>query len=210
MRGFGILKNAYPFRVVADDEDHGDDYAMYAKVVTPEATPDLSDPGTLGCLLALVRKAWGPLFTVHTIPPSWDEPWGCYVRHSGQGMDLKGIKSSNWKGWLGATEAEALIVALEAVPKPAATAPDAPVEPLVDPHDWQCVKCGARGVLPIPGECPGCAAPLHKGILVGTVDPAIFFCFHTGFQVVDGVCSGCHQSADTPYRRERDPPIPTG
>lgn len=40
-------------RVVADDEGDG------TLCPGPDATPDLSDPATVGCLAALAREAWG-------------------------------------------------------------------------------------------------------------------------------------------------------
>ena len=65
--------------------------------------PDLSDPATLGCLLALVREAWGNP-TLHVVCAGgsvelgvWHARWGTSSRR-------------------GATEAEALVRALEAAP----------------------------------------------------------------------------------------------
>jgi hypothetical protein len=62
--------------------------------------PDLSDPATLGCLLALVRKALGDPF-VYLAPAD-----GWFV---GRGA-RDGVIAE------GATEAEALVVALEGAP----------------------------------------------------------------------------------------------
>lgn len=61
--------------------------------------PDLSDPATLGCLLALVREAWG-------------EPDLVVERYAGRrwGIDDGG----DWV--IADTEAEALVAALEAAP----------------------------------------------------------------------------------------------
>ena len=75
------------------------------------ALPDLDDPATLGCLLALVRLAWG-------------DPAIC-VQHRGglsKSVDAWMIKTeTNPTGygsghWTGRTEAEALVAALEAAP----------------------------------------------------------------------------------------------
>ena len=69
-----------------------------------DALPDLTDPATLGCFLALVRKAWcQPLMTVRWSVRGWSvvntdgRPW-C------------------WRIGRGSSEAEALVVALEAAP----------------------------------------------------------------------------------------------
>lgn len=60
--------------------------------------PDLSDPATLGCLLALVREVH---FTACVVPPTSDDrPWR--------------VSALNLRGVQGATEAEALVAALEA------------------------------------------------------------------------------------------------
>jgi hypothetical protein len=68
-----------------------------------KAYPDLEDPATLGCLLSLVRKAWGPV--VFVFPDT-----GWYVQRAklpngGGGISL-GICANS--------EAEALVMALEA------------------------------------------------------------------------------------------------
>jgi len=82
-------------------------------VVDDSWTPDLSDPATLGCLLALVREAWGAPRAL--------------VRLSADGVRFHifdvdrvgGINEGNWRGWLSEdypSEAAALIAALEAAP----------------------------------------------------------------------------------------------
>ena len=65
-------------------------------------TPDLTDPATLGCLLALVREAWGDPH-VYAAPDGEDDLWVCHVRIS---ASCSGIEA--------ASEAEALVAALEA------------------------------------------------------------------------------------------------
>jgi len=87
---------------------------------------DLTDPATLGCLLALVRAVYGD--------PS------LYVRLSDTTRRSDGVRAwevlgwldpsrspdglgGSWRGWGYATEAEALVAALEAAPCP----PAAPV-----------------------------------------------------------------------------------
>ena len=63
--------------------------------------PDFSDPAAVGCLLALVRSAWGDPLMYVAPGPGW------YV---GRGRVDVGIAAE------GATEAEALVAALEAAP----------------------------------------------------------------------------------------------
>lgn len=91
-------------RTVRDD-GHGFHIGctVAASKVKPEWLPDLTDPATLGCLLALVREAW-------------DMPTGLTVTYS---SDL-GLWRVSWSGathggWCGQgkIEAEALINALE-------------------------------------------------------------------------------------------------
>lgn len=71
------------------------------------ALPDLTDPATLGCLLALVREAWGSpmLNTVQERGLGW------IVADS-----LCCSMVANRKHFRGIEEAEALIAALEAAP----------------------------------------------------------------------------------------------
>lgn len=85
----------------------------------PEAVPDVSDPATVGCLLALAREAYGD--------PS------LYARMSDTTRASDGIRAwevlgwldasrspdgraGAWRGWGYASEAEALVAALEAAP----------------------------------------------------------------------------------------------
>ena len=64
------------------------------------ALPDLTDPATVGCLLALVREAWGDS-AAHAVP---DGDWHIYG-------DMPETEYA-----IGDTEAEVLVAALEAAP----------------------------------------------------------------------------------------------
>jgi hypothetical protein len=63
--------------------------------------PDMRDPATLGCLLALVREAGGN----QRISPAWD-----YYNNEGWEVIFRGGR------FLADTEAETLVAALEATP----------------------------------------------------------------------------------------------
>jgi hypothetical protein len=65
--------------------------------------PDLSDPATLGCLLALVREAWGDPYIVTVVGVGWS--W--VERPRCRSVAARPFYS---------TEAEALVAALEAAP----------------------------------------------------------------------------------------------
>lgn len=72
--------------------------------------PDLSDPATMGCLLALVRKAWGEFgmetFVRQLVGGTARSPcWVAQMRNR-----------FGWNCYEGTTEAEALVAALEAAP----------------------------------------------------------------------------------------------
>ena len=62
--------------------------------------PDLTDPATLGCLLALVREAWGQDTWVQH-----ENEWTCFV-----------VLDDQLDHYCGTSEAEALVAALEAAP----------------------------------------------------------------------------------------------
>ena len=70
-----------------------------------DLTPDLTDPATLGCLLALVREAWKS--PVAQASPSLPDGhlWTCYINDEAEDRFFR----EN-------TEAEALVAALEAAP----------------------------------------------------------------------------------------------
>lgn len=68
-----------------------------------ELLPDLADPATLGCLLALVREAWG-------------DPYLCAVGDPDTGWRIDAVTAQvqDLHGY--ASEAEALVFALEGAP----------------------------------------------------------------------------------------------
>jgi hypothetical protein len=87
--------------------------------------PDLSDPATLGCLLALVREAWGcddwRRLTIEPAGAGW-----CIAVRNGRHRPPSRARPLPGRAWevcmgarglaLCATEAEALVAALEAAP----------------------------------------------------------------------------------------------
>ena len=80
------------------------DRVTQANLVFSDALPDLTDPATVGCLLALVREAWGaPCLYVGLLPARWGV-W------TSQNLPLHECVGK------GLTEAEALVAALEAAP----------------------------------------------------------------------------------------------
>ena len=82
----------------------------YISQCVPGSLPDLTDPATLGCLLALVREAWGPEATVSVNISSFWAVGGARIqkgKSAGHTINL-GI----WK----LTEREAHVAALEVAP----------------------------------------------------------------------------------------------
>jgi hypothetical protein len=72
-----------------------------------DTAPDLTDPATLGCLLALVREAWGdPTVRTSYVTGTYPHRW-VVLRHGLLGWKTKAH---------GDTESEALVAALEAAP----------------------------------------------------------------------------------------------
>jgi len=71
-----------------------------------DSLPDLTDPATMGCLLALVREAWGD-DEAYAIP--WNDEDGGWTLCVGE--EDRSVNVSE-----GDTEAEALVFALEDAP----------------------------------------------------------------------------------------------
>ena len=76
--------------------------AQHAETIHADRTPDLTDPATLGCLLALVREAWG-------------DPSAYTMAYCGR-WTLCSDRDEEIDPGDGATEAAALVAALEAAP----------------------------------------------------------------------------------------------
>lgn len=101
------------------EDDHGrlDDFQPEYMRCPPNALPDLRDPATFGCLLKLVRDVWGdPHLYVRLSDTrragdgvqAWEVLGWADAAHSPTG------RPASWRGWGYATEAEALVAALEA------------------------------------------------------------------------------------------------
>tara|TARA_R110002126_G_scaffold3221_9_gene18069 strand:+ start:54 stop:413 length:360 start_codon:yes stop_codon:yes gene_type:complete len=89
-------------QVVAPKQDGGTGCVVrYEGIAIPGAYPDLSDPATMGCLLSLVREAWGcpTAYLVHS-----DGLW-ILMRRDPMALALCRPQM---------TETEALVAALEA------------------------------------------------------------------------------------------------
>lgn len=92
---------------VAHIDSHGSVHVntwLTSDYLTDPSLPDLTDPATVGCLLALVREAWG--YDVHAEVnafPGEDKFWRAWI-------DTEDNERT------GATEAEALVAALESAP----------------------------------------------------------------------------------------------
>ena len=73
--------------------------------------PDLRDPATLGCVLALVRQAWEPHRGVDPVCSTmqWSGMWGAGARCGAEGFAAIVLPTCP-------SEAEALVAALEAAP----------------------------------------------------------------------------------------------
>ena len=92
---------------------HEDDEVEYIQPIAMghDWFPDLDDPATLGCLLALVRKAWGMNWLhVQCLPHLWRSRWAvvgdCSTRPRHDGAPAAWARS----------EVEALVLALEGAP----------------------------------------------------------------------------------------------
>ncbi len=87
--------------------------------IRPGVVPDLSDPATLGCLLALVREVWGdPGFHAY-LSDTYIKSKGRRAWAINGWIDAKRSpdgRGGSFGGWGYVSEAEALVVALESAP----------------------------------------------------------------------------------------------
>lgn len=108
----GSAGSGYTY-LYGDPETHehalltGDDWVWFTDDLSG-MLPDLTDPATLGCLLALVREAWGD-GDIGIVTEAWatvgpGDAWQVVQRAAGR------VHSS------ASTEAAALVAALEAAP----------------------------------------------------------------------------------------------
>jgi hypothetical protein len=114
-RGLLILQNGAPWVCVPDGQS-----AWFEPVA---ALPDLTDPATLGCLLALVRKAWRcPTVYVRQSTTrrvsdgviAWEV---CDLYLDAEACRALGVPREGSVGsWGHGSEAEALVAALESAP----------------------------------------------------------------------------------------------
>lgn len=111
--GHGGLPRLHPGVKIRLTEDEFNDGRCEGYFIRP--LPVLDDPATYGCLLTLVRKAWGPLVWIRwwrNIAPDMsgaDRGWCDVVDAFGRRLVNPPVQHS--------TEIEALVAALEAAPK---------------------------------------------------------------------------------------------
>jgi hypothetical protein len=96
-----VSRSGYPFGCLPDE-------GVRVWELSADSLPDLNDPATLGCLLALVREA-------HNAPHAWVE-----TRHKKRSRVVSPEEMSEGTkmlcDWQVGMESEALVAALEAAP----------------------------------------------------------------------------------------------
>ena len=99
-------KHFRPMRGMLDMQSRTWDSSLLWRWHNDVDVPDLTDPATLGCLLALVREAWGD----PTLCVAYEHDTGYW--HVGRWEDDGIAMRGKW----GTSEAHALTLALEAAP----------------------------------------------------------------------------------------------
>ena len=107
----GVLPDARHIRVANDHAPYwGGAGLRLGNNVSRDALPDLTDAATIGCLLALVREAWGD-------PGFYVTRSGIYIKDTDiLGWDSFGILRGRGWGTFYRSEVEALVAALEGAP----------------------------------------------------------------------------------------------
>jgi hypothetical protein len=102
-------RNFAPYRIVSDIYAPPEGEAIMDSYDGDSLLPDLTDSATLGCLLSLVREAWGDNTASTAATRELDKTTGWI-------MDCWNPQSPLNKVGPFKTEAEALVAALEAAP----------------------------------------------------------------------------------------------
>lgn len=106
MDGMTAYNHPYDYSMVVGGYAEESSYTFEPKKNDKDWLPDLTEPGTVGCLLALVREAWNsPRLQVSPMLPNGG--WVCYLNDTDE---------SCFPYYRGDTEAAALVAALEAAP----------------------------------------------------------------------------------------------
>lgn len=108
--GWRVIRGSTESRCMAYDENP-ENWQVADNYIQDGTLPDLSDPATLGCLLALVREAWEPHRGRDPICSTmqWAGMWGVGARCGAEGFAAIVLPTQP-------TEAAALVAALEAAP----------------------------------------------------------------------------------------------
>ena len=105
-------KGFRPMRGMLDMQGRTWDASLLWRWNSAVDVPDLRDPATLGCVLALVREAWGkPNGQMRFDGVSGSDARGWYYYWTSNNGNVGGGLH-----WYSSTEAHALVAALEAAP----------------------------------------------------------------------------------------------
>jgi hypothetical protein len=115
--GMAVVRPGSNFRQRVTDVSEGMIYCDGDFDLSEDAVPDMSDPATRGAFLDVVREAWGEP-RLYLFPERVDGGWRVYRMAGGYGQD-SAEPVPDYDACLHgyATEAEALVAALEAAPR---------------------------------------------------------------------------------------------